>query len=33
MFYFCHFSQKNSDPTKIEKIGQKINFPKSDEDK
>jgi len=34
MFNFCHFSQKSDvTPTKIDKIGQKINFPKSDKDR
>jgi len=34
-FYFCHFSQKKvmKPLTKNEKIGQKINFHKSGEDR
>jgi len=34
MFNFGLFSKKSDvTPTKNEKIGQKINFPKSDEDR
>jgi len=34
MFIFAIFRKKNDvTPTKIEKIGQKINFRKSDEDR
>jgi len=33
-FIFCHFSKKSDEtPSKNEKIGQKINFPKNDEDR
>jgi len=33
MLNFCQFLQKKSDVQKSAKIGQKINYPKSDEDR